>query len=156
MTGTNPNIANNNDDRDGDYYTDLEEYLNWIALPHYIIEGEKQITLKDFFAGYQSPSYTITTPDGVTANETGGLLTVTPSASASKLFTVTVKATEDGISLERSINFAYGNGTTGIYNISHEIVTTDRNTPIFDLQGRRISKPAKGLYIQNGKKYIIR
>jgi hypothetical protein len=156
LTGTNPNIANNNDDRDGDYYTDLEEYLNWIALPHYIIEGEKQITLKDFFAGYQSPSYTITTPDGVTANETGGLLTVTPSASASKLFTVTVKATEDGISLERSINFAYGNGTTGIYNISHEMVTTDRNTPIFDLQGRRISKPAKGLYIQNGKKYIIR
>ena len=156
LTGTNPNIANNNDDRDGDYYTDLEEYLNWIALPHYIIEGEKQITLKDFFAGYQSPSYTITTPDGVTANETGGLLTVTPSASASKLFTVTVKATEDGISLERSINFAYGNGTTGIYNISHEMVTTDRNAPIFDLQGRRISKPAKGLYIQNGKKYIIK
>ena len=156
LTGTNPNIANNNEDRDGDYYTDLEEYLNWIAVPNYIIEGEKQITLKDFFAGYQSPSYTITTPDGVTANEAGGLLTVTPSASASKLFTVIVKATEDGISLERSINFAYGKGTTGIYNISHEMVTTDRNTPIFDLQGRRISKPAKGLYIQNGKKYIIR
>ena len=156
LTETNPSVANNNEDRDGDYYTDLEEYLNWIAVPNFIIEGEKQVTLKDFFAGYQSPSYTITTPDGVTANETGGLLTVTPSASASKLFTVTVKATEDGISLERSINFAYGNGTTGIYNISNEMVTTDRNTPIFDLQGRRISKPAKGLYIQNGKKYIIR
>ena len=45
---------------------------------------------------------------------------------------------------------------TGISELSHEMVTTDRNAPIFDLQGRRISKPAKGLYIQNGKKYIIR
>ena len=32
--GLNPLIAGNNNDRDGDGYTDLEEYLNWLAAPH--------------------------------------------------------------------------------------------------------------------------
>jgi hypothetical protein len=155
LTETNPSIANNNEDRDGDYYTDLEEYLNWIAVPNFIIEGEKQVTLKDYFAGYNAPSYAVTAPSGVTANETGGLLTVTPSANASKLFAVKVKATEDGISLERTFHFAYGNGATGIHNIHNDVITLDKDAPVFDLQGRRIAKPTKGIYIQNGRKYII-
>jgi hypothetical protein len=155
LTETNPSIANNNEDRDGDYYTDLEEYLNWIAVPNYIIEGEKQITLHDFFAGYNSPTYSIKAPTGVTVNETGGLLTVTPSATTPKLFTVMVKATEDGISLERAFNFAYGKGATGIHDIHNDVIVLDKNAPIFDLQGRRITKPTKGIYIQNGRKHII-
>jgi len=32
--GLNPLVAGNNNDRDGDGYTDLEEYLNWLAAPH--------------------------------------------------------------------------------------------------------------------------
>lgn len=156
LTGTNPGTANNNEDRDGDYYTDLEEYLNWIAVPNFIIEGEKQLTLKDYFAGYNAPAYSITAPDGVTAHEAGGQLTVTPSASASKLFTIIVKATEDGIYLERTFNFAYGNGVTGIFELSAEKHSTESNAPIFDLQGHRVSKPSKGIYIQNGHKYIIK
>jgi hypothetical protein len=156
LTGTNPSAANNNEDRDGDYYTDLEEYLNWIAVPNFIIEGEKQVTLKDYFAGYNAPTYSVTTAEGVTATEASGVLTVTPSATASKLFTVKVKATEDGISLERNFNFAYANGVTGIYVIKSNDTDTDKNAPIFDLQGRRITNPTKGLYIQNGKKIVIR
>jgi hypothetical protein len=156
LTGTNPNAANNNDDRDGDYYTDLEEFLNWIAVPNFIIEGEKQITLKDYFAGYSSPAYAITSAEGVSATENNGVMTVTPSPAANKLFTVKVKATEEGISLERIFHFAYSDGTTGIYEIVNVKEGTDKNAPIFDLQGRRILKPAKGLYIQNGRKYILK
>jgi subtilisin-like proprotein convertase family protein len=32
--GENPTNVSNNLDRDGDGYTDLEEYLNWLAAPH--------------------------------------------------------------------------------------------------------------------------
>jgi hypothetical protein len=66
-----------------------------------------------------------------------------------------VKATEDGISLERAFNFAYGQGVTGIHSINNDVITLDKNAPIFDLQGRRIEKPTKGIYIQNGRKHII-
>lgn len=156
LTGTNPSTANNNEDHDGDYYTDLEEYLNWIAVPNFIIEGDRQVTLKDYFAGYKAPTYSITTACGVTASEAGGVLTVTPSATASKLFTLKVKATEDGISLERDFHFAYAYGTTGIFVVNNNDAEADKPAPLFDLQGRHVTKPAKGLYIQNGKKHIVR
>ena len=43
-------------------------------------------------------------------------------------------------------------GTTGITTIE---TTTDSNA-IYDLQGRRVTNPAKGIYIVNGKKVIIK
>ena len=155
LTGTSPDIANNNEDRDGDYYTDLEEYLNWIAVPNFRIDDTGTLTLADYFAGYTHPSYTISAPTGVAVNETKGVLTVTPSATASTLFTVKVKATEDGISLERDFHFAFNGGSTAIHAVNGN---TDAayDSPFYDLQGHRVSKPAKGIYIQNGKKRIMR
>ena len=155
LTGTDSNVANNNDDSNGDYYTDLEEYLNWIAVPNYRIEATQEITLKDFFAGYAGPTYTITAPTGVVATQTGGKLSVTPSAEAAKLFTVKVKATEDGISLERDFHFAFSGGSTNILSISND-ETAEKNTEVYDLQGRRITHPTKGIIIQNGKKRIVK
>jgi hypothetical protein len=155
LTGTSPDIANNNEDRDGDYYTDLEEYLNWIAVPNFRIDDTGTLTLADYFAGYTHPSYTISAPTGVAVNKTKGILTVTPSATASTLFTVKVKATEDGISLERDFHFAFNGGSTAIHAVNGN---TDAayDSPFYDLQGHRVSKPAKGIYIQNGKKRIMR
>jgi hypothetical protein len=155
LTGTNASAANNNDDRDGDYYTDLEEYLNWMAVPNFRIEGAQTIDLKDYFAGYKSPSYVVTTASGVTAQEQNGTLTVTPSATAGKLFTIQVKAIEDGMSLERVLHFAYGSGTNGIQALTTQDAEGEK--VCYDLQGRRVASPTKrGVYIQNGRKFIVR
>jgi hypothetical protein len=155
LTGTNASAANNNEDRDGDYYTDLEEYLNWIAVPNFRIENSQVIALKDYFAGYKSPSYVVTTASGVTAQEQNGTLTVTPSATAGKLFVIRVKATEDGASLERAFHFAFGSGTNGIQTLTRQAVEGEK--VFYDLQGRRVSEPTKrGIYIQNGRKIIVR
>ena len=43
--------------------------------------------------------------------------------------------------------------TTGISNVNHEIPVNHR---IYDLQGRSVSHPSKGLYISGGHKFIIR
>jgi hypothetical protein len=43
--------------------------------------------------------------------------------------------------------------TTGIDGVN---VDTIEHGDAFDLQGRRISQPTKGLYIMNGKKVIIK
>ncbi len=37
-TGSNPAVADNNGDLDNDGYTNLEEYLNWLAAPHAITQ----------------------------------------------------------------------------------------------------------------------
>ena len=43
--------------------------------------------------------------------------------------------------------------TTGIANVKAE---NGKNVVIFDLQGRRVVAPAKGLYIMNGKKVVVK
>ena len=61
--------------------------------------------------------------------------------------------------LTRSFVFGGGNETTGIEGIT--IIGTDVQRHgtiegIFDLQGRKISNPTKGIYIKNNKKVIIK
>ena len=43
--------------------------------------------------------------------------------------------------------------TTGINNVNYETISNNR---FFDMQGREVVKPTKGLYIVNGKKVIIK
>ena len=47
----------------------------------------------------------------------------------------------------------FGDNATGIDNIEHSI---SRIEQYYDLQGRRVAQPAKGLYVVNGKKVIIK
>ncbi|MBR4533753.1 MAG: hypothetical protein IKO85_04320 [Bacteroidaceae bacterium] len=42
----------------------------------------------------------------------------------------------------------------GTTNAIGTIDTSDADAPFYDLQGRRVSHPRKGIYIQNGKKII--
>ena len=152
LKGTNPNGADNNDDPDDDGYTNLEDYLNWVALPNFQIETASQdITLATYFAGYTNPAYTIVSGDG--ASISSGVLTVTPTATTPKLFSVQVMATEDGISLTRQFNFANPNGTTGIDTIGQDTAVTT-NAPTYNMAGQRVGKNYKGVVIQNGRKYV--
>ena len=112
---------NNNADSDGDYWTDLEEYLNWVAVPHFenmAVGEEHTIDLSAYFAGYgESVKFEITSNPNDVASISGSTLTVTP-AKDMVLFTVKVKASEsvgktgnleeETISLEREFNFYVG------------------------------------------------
>lgn len=42
---------------------------------------------------------------------------------------------------------------TGIDNVK---VETSKDNIVYDLQGRRVSQPAKGIYIVNGKKVLVK
>lgn len=54
----------------------------------------------------------------------------------------------------RTLSIAFGDETTGISTTSmnNEVM----NNEYFDLQGRRVAQPTKGLYIINGKKVIMK
>ena len=51
------------------------------------------------------------------------------------------------------LNFVEGN-VTGIEMPKAE--TTNSDAEVYDLQGRRVANPTKGLYIVNGKKFVIK
>lgn len=54
---------------------------------------------------------------------------------------------------ESAIVMNFGNAVTGINTIA---APASAKAPIFDLSGRRVVKAIKGLYIQNGKKVIVK
>lgn len=54
--------------------------------------------------------------------------------------------------LGRSLDIDFGDGTTGIKNLKVGV----QDNVYYDLQGRRVLYPKKGIYIQNGKKVIIK
>jgi len=54
----------------------------------------------------------------------------------------------------RQLNFVIDDGTTAITSIEKGQWNTDNG--VYDLQGRRVAQPMKGLYIVNGKKVIIK
>ena len=53
----------------------------------------------------------------------------------------------------RMINIDFGEGVTGVNEVSEVKEVNDNSC--YDLQGRKVTKPAKGLYIVNGKKMVI-
>lgn len=54
---------------------------------------------------------------------------------------------------QSAIVMNFGNAVTGINTIA---APASAKAPIFDLSGRRVVKATKGLYIQNGKKVIVK
>ena len=167
LISSNPSVANQNDDPNSDGWTLLEDYLDFMAHPYLLVNqgATETLDVKPYFAGFygQNNNYDKVTPTYSVATESN---LFTPSINGAALKAVAgqnagygyINVTVDDGETQWTQRFgiAVVGQATGISELSHEMVTTDRNAPIFDLQGRRISKPAKGLYIQNGKKYIIR
>ncbi len=52
------------------------------------------------------------------------------------------------------LTFVIQEGSSAITEV--ELTDSDRNQPIYDLTGRRVLNPAKGLYIINGRKTLLR
>lgn len=98
--GTNPDVADNNEYQEAFGYTNLEQYLNWIAEPNYIAKPSETLTidLTKLFAGYdKNPWFTVEseTPNGwdITLDDTK--LIVKPSDNAVSLATLKVAANDD-------------------------------------------------------------
>lgn len=114
--GWSETAPNNNVCSNKDYYTNLEEYLNWMAVPHFYnmandgtVSGVRAgtIDLSTYFAGYTSPSFSaaIVGSNGASASVNGSTLTYDFASCTEKLVTINVTASEGGISLTRSFNF---------------------------------------------------
>jgi hypothetical protein len=103
-----------NIDVDGDGYTELEEYLAWMALPHYFTSVGQDITLDlaPFFAGYpSSPVYTVVTPQNGAVSVAGHTATFKPGKCGFASWSVRV-TDKDGSSMTREF-VAFVDGGSG-------------------------------------------
>ena len=145
----NPSVADNNLDADGDGYTALEDYLNWMAQPHFTVAltSSAEINLHDYFSGYPTTGTTYKSPSSSAQVIDGKIKIIAPASEG--ITTVKVTAEANGISLTREFNFHFTGSATGISQHLSPI-TQHQNT--YNLSGQRVNSSFKGIVIKNGKK----
>ena len=168
-TGSNPVVANQNDDPDGDGWTLLEDYLEFMAHPYIVIEpnGQGTIDLREHFAGFfgqngnsVTPTFTCDTQtdNGVSIDINGTSMTVTAAGFTSPTilsYPITVNDGETTFTLRFGV--AVTKGTTGIVSLRNPEYNIQQDA--YDLTGRKVKsvndKSERGIYIVGGKKVVV-
>lgn len=154
----NRDIADNNDDPDGDGYTNLEDYLNWMAAPHFMLaDAPMTVNLKDYFAGYaNNPSFAIEANEGSLAATINGTDLIVSATSTTAAFpTLTIRATDDDGwgSFARTLNFYTGGTADGITTVVTDEAPSDEAME-YNIAGQRVGRTYRGIVIKRGKKVI--
>ena len=152
-TNSNPNTANQNEDSDGDGWTSLEDYLEFMAHPYLVIEvnGSGTLDLKPYFAGFFGQNGKSVTPTfSLDTNIENGLYA--PSIDGT---TLTVMATKPDTECIGSFNVTVNDGETTFTQRFGVVITGGEQTAIrpawsenglnvvkrefFTLDGRQVS-----------------
>ena len=143
VIGSNPNVANNNDDPNHDGWTLLEDYLEYMAHTHVAVEpdGTTTIDLAPLFAGFTlSPAYTAETVADVQSSISDGKLTITAGTSPCiRQIPVTVTDSE-GSSYTRKIFVAVTDQATGIKNIDNFEQLKVKSYTVHSLDGKLLQQ----------------
>ena len=95
-------------------------------------------------------TYTWTSSDAAVATVTDGDVTpINPGETDVKVSVVT----PSGNPLEAVCRVTVVDATTGVENVK---VETEGDGVMYDLMGRKVVNPAQGIYVKNGKKFIVR
>lgn len=107
--GSDPNTANQNDDPDGDGWTLLEDYLNFMAHPYVMIQpnGSGAIDLKPYFIGFFGQNKNVVTPTFTVDAAVGGIY-----STAIEGTTLTVKAIKPDTEGVYQFNVTVSDGET--------------------------------------------
>ncbi len=106
----NPNskdgdFADTNLDEDKDGFTQLDDYLDWMSKPHYIIDSEEEISfsVKELFKGFQdNPQHSLDHVENLDASLENGKVSFTTKENGFAQLTLSVEDAE-GHSMEREV-----------------------------------------------------
>lgn len=156
--GHDPLTADNNAVDSPFGYTALEEYLNWIAEPHFCISEATETAVAsvyDIFAGFgKGTSFSIEgTSEGYSARIDGNQILVIPEKGAGTLGTVTIAAGNKNGTMRRTVNIRKTDRTlSGIESTPYDTHST-RQYQIFSptgicvVRGTDTSALPTGIYI---------
>ncbi len=129
IKGLNPNVADHNGDPDGDEYVNLEDYLNWLALPHFDCTNGTpiDIDLTQFTSGFtnNSPVYFVNLPTNGTVALVGNNRTAR--------FTSTVSSNALG-SFRFAVVDAQGYNLTNTMNL--RLIAAPAQPPVLGLRNQ--------------------
>lgn len=141
-----------NGEQNGDGYTNLENYLNWMAEQHYDVVMGRELTLnlKELFRGFNNqPKFeVVANDDNLTLTTADSTLTVKPNTGKKALSSITITATDaDNYgSMTRTVNFYITDEATGITQLTQNDGTAVVRE-YYNVAGMRIAEPQRGVYI---------
>jgi len=100
-------FADTNLDADKNGFTQLDEYLDWMAQPHFFINAgeKKELSAVDYFKGYEKkPVYSFSDVKNGSASVKGNTIQFSTKEKGFASVVITVKDS-DGDSMSRTINF---------------------------------------------------
>lgn len=124
LHGSNPNSSANdfsdaNADADNDGYTALEDYLEWMSVPHYYIgeAGARSLDLAPLTAGYVNPTLSTVSAPNLTVAYSGKSALVTPTPGTSGIRYLEVKVTDaENSSMNRVVGLCVSDVLSPIKN----------------------------------------
>lgn len=131
-SNSSSNFADANADPDKDGYTNLEEYLNWMAETHYFVtSGTQTVNLATMFRGYtSSPTYTVSAVTNGTVTISGTTATFKTAACGFASFNLTVKD-GSGSTMTKEVGIL-ATGTCGATNKAPTVsITAPANNATF-------------------------
>lgn len=144
LIGSDPNVANHNDDPDRDGWTLLEDYLDLIAHPYMILEpgATATIDVTPYFRGFtKSPIYSITAGSSLfTSSIDGAIITITTNEFGG-IGTILMRVTDsEGSTFEQRLCIAVTGETSAIRPTWNESEIEVAKREFFTLDGQRVSK----------------
>lgn len=126
-----------NTDPDGDGYTNLEDYLNYMATPNQTVAPGETATfnLSDYFAGINGATYSV---EGKGAIE-GSSLNIATSASDKGFLKATVTAAAGEVKVIREFNVYLSGTQTGISRITERTAFV-QSYELYNTAGQLIRK----------------
>ncbi|MCB1226593.1 MAG: immunoglobulin domain-containing protein [Verrucomicrobiales bacterium] len=102
--GSDPAVASNNDDADGDGFTALEDYLNWLADPHALTATNTLATcdLAIHAGGFAAPAFAVGNAVNGSVTLAGSIATFTPGAGFNGRASFDFTITGNGVSVTRT------------------------------------------------------
>lgn len=159
LNGLDPNVADNNTDADGDGFTALEDYLNWMAEPNFHFNtgsATPAIALNKYFAGYPTEAvFSIVEAENVQASIGYDNNLQVATSDSRHLGSVKVKAEYEGISLVRTFNIHFDDEATGICEVEND-ENSAKTFAKYNLSGQKVFDNYRGIIISKGQKIIKR
>lgn len=163
--GSDAGTANHNDDPDGDGWTLLEDYLNFVAHPYVVMQPEttQTVDIKPHFAGFYgfngqttTPTYNVSIDQPALADVSvdGDIVTIQAKTTGG-IAIVNVKVTDqEGSTFEQQLGVAVTGDATAIETLTPSYPTD--MAPRYNLAGQRVNGNYRGIVIEGGKKSVTR
>ncbi len=144
LIGSDPDVANHNDDPDHDGWTLLEGYLDFMAHPYVILEPGATTTIDaaPYFRGFtKQPIYSITTDSPLfTSSIAGSNITITTS-EAGGIGSIFMHVTDsEGSTFEQRLGIAVTGEATAILPIWNEADIEVVKREFFTLDGQQVTQ----------------